>query len=244
MNRDAENSSIEMNLFGIQRLKSRIVTQISHEFRTPLTSIVGFAALLEDDEHINDEQRAEYARYIRHEGLRLAKIVSDLIDLDALEKGRAHFLFEEYEIQNIIHRAATLLTEPALSKSITVSKELPNYPIISKCDSDKLTNALYQVLHNAIRFTKPGGSVTLKAETTDHQALISVQDNGPGIPANDIPSLFKRFGKLYHPNEATHGTGVGLALAKHIIDRHGGDISVQSQVGEGSIFIIRIPILS
>ena len=242
MNRDAENSSVEMDLFGIQRLKSRIVTQISHEFRTPLTSIVGFAALLEDDENMDDGQRTEYARYIRHEGLRLAKIVSDLIDLDALEKGRAHFIFDEYEIQRIIHRAVSLLSETASSKSIKVTKELPNDPIISKCDSDKVTNALYQVLHNAIRFTKSGGSISLKLEKTDTNVSISVQDTGPGIPLEDLPLLFKRFGKLYHPNEETHGTGVGLALAKHIIDRHGGDIIVHSQFGEGSTFTIQIPV--
>lgn len=244
MTKDIANSSIESTLFGIQRLKSRIVTQISHEFRTPLTSIIGFAAMLEEDEQIDEGQRIEYAHYIRNEGLRLAKIVGDLIDLDALEQGRAHLLFEESEIQKIIYRAIAFITEPALSKSITIFKELPDEPIISKCDSDRMTNALYQVLHNAVRFTKPGGSVTLKAETTDHQALISVQDDGPGIPEKDIPSLFKRFGKLYRPNEETHGTGVGLALAKHIIDQHGGDIIVQSQVGEGSTFTIQIPIIS
>jgi signal transduction histidine kinase len=153
-------------------------------------------------------------------------------------------LFEESEIQKIIYHTIALIIGPALSKSITISKNLPKDPIILRCDSDKITNALYQILHNAIRFTKPGGSVTLKAETTDHQAIISVQDDGPGIPAKDIPALFKRFGKLYRPNEETHGTGVGLALAKHIIDQHGGGITVQSQVGKGSTFIIRIPIVS
>ena len=132
----------------------------------------------------------------------------------------------------------------ALSKSITITKDLPGDPIILKCDSDKMTGALYQILHNAIRFTKPGGSVILKAETTDHKVQISVKDDGPGIPEKDIPLLFKRFGKLYRPNEESHGTGVGLALAKHIIDQHGGDISVHSQVGEGSTFTIQMPIIS
>jgi signal transduction histidine kinase len=244
MNRDTENSSIEMDLSGIQRLKSKIVTQISHEFRTPLTSIVGFAALLEDIEHIDDSQRTEYARYIRNEGLRLAKIVNDLINLDALEQGRAHFLFEATEIQNIIHCAAGRATVAAAGKSISIARELPNAPIISKCDSERMTHALYQLLHNAIRFTKPYGSIVLKLESTDKDFSISVQDNGPGIPAEDIPSLFRRFGKLYRPGEETHGTGVGLALAKHIVDQHGGDITVQSQVGKGSTFIIQIPILS
>jgi signal transduction histidine kinase len=244
MNREADNNTIEMDLHGIQQLKSQIVTQISHEFRTPLTSIIGFAAMLEENKRIDEKQRSECVHFIRNEGLRLAKIVNDIIELDAIEHGRAHFVFEESEIQKIIYRSAALIIGSALSKSITISKDLPSDPIVSKCDSDKITNALYQLLHNAVRFTKPGGSVNLKAETTDHQVLISVQDNGPGIPEKDIPSLFKRFGKLYRPNEEAHGTGVGLTLAKHIIDQHGGDITVQSRLGEGSIFTIKIPVIS
>jgi two-component system, OmpR family, sensor histidine kinase ResE len=244
MNRDAENNSIEMDLSGIQRLKSKIVTQISHEFRTPLTSIVGFAALLEEIDHIDDSQRTEYAHYIRNEGLRLTKIVNDLINLDALEQGRAHFLFELTEIQNIIHCAAARATEFALGKSISISKKLPNVPIVSKCDSERIIHALYQLLHNAIRFTKPCGSIVLNLEATNTDISISVQDTGPGIPAEDLPSLFKRFGKLYRPGEETHGTGVGLALAKHIVEQHGGEITVQSHVGEGSTFTIQIPIFT
>jgi signal transduction histidine kinase len=244
MNNNAEASTIEMDLHGIQQLKSQIVTQISHEFRTPLTSIIGFAAMLEENKRINEKQRAECAHFIRNEGLRLAKIVSDLIELDAIEQGRTKFLFEESEIQKVIYHSAALIIGSALSKSIIITKEIPNDPIISKCDPEKLTNALYQVLHNAVRFTKPGGSVILKAETMDHKVQISVKDDGPGIPEKDIPLLFKRFGKLYRPNEESHGTGVGLTLAKHIIDQHGGDITVQSQVGEGSTFTIQIPIIS
>ena len=99
MNNDTETSTVEMDLHGIQQLKSQIVTQISHEFRTPLTSIIGFAAMLEENKRIDDKQRAECAHFIRNEGLRLAKIVSDIIELDAIEQGRTHFLFEESEIQ-------------------------------------------------------------------------------------------------------------------------------------------------
>jgi signal transduction histidine kinase len=244
MNNDTETNTIEMDLHGIQQLKSRIVTQISHEFRTPLTSIIGFAAMLEENKRIDEKQRAECAHFIRNEGLRLAKIVSDLIELDAIEQGRTQFLFEESEIQKIIYHSAALIIGSALSKSITITRDIPDDPIISKCDSDKLKNALYQILHNAIRFTKPGGSIILKAETTDHKALISVQDDGPGIPGKDIPLLFKRFGKLYRPNEESHGTGVGLTLAKYIVDQHGGEITVKSQVGKGSIFTIQIPVIS
>jgi len=238
---DTEQNTIEIDLSGIQQLKSRIVTQISHEFRTPLTSIIGFAAMLEENDQIDERQRTEYAHYIRHEGLRLSKIVGDLIELDALEQGRAHFVFEESEIQKIIYRSIALIIGQAISKSITISKNMPNDAIILKCDPDKISNALYQLLHNAVRFTEPGGSIVVTLGTNDTHVSISVQDTGPGIPAEDIPLLFKRFEKLYRPQEVPHGTGVGLTLVKHIIDQHGGTIHVHSQVGEGTTFTIRIP---
>jgi signal transduction histidine kinase len=240
---DVSQNTIESELFGIQRLKSRIIEQISHEFRSPLTSIIGFASVLEESKHIDEQQRMEYARYIRNEGQRLAKIVSDLMDLDALEQGRATFLFEKHEIHEIVHRTASLLEEYAGNKSITISQELPDDPMIVSCDAERITNALYQFLHNAIRFSKSGGLVILKAETTDPFFVkISIQDNGLGIPARDLPFLFNHFGKLFHPDKETHGTGIGLVLAKYIIDRHSGSITVQSRVGVGSTFTIRIPI--
>jgi signal transduction histidine kinase len=244
MTEDVKNSYIESALFGIQRLKSRIVTQISHEFRTPLTSIIGFAELLGEDTEIDNEQRLEFARYIRTEGLRLAKLVDDLIQLDSLEHGHAHLQLKESEIQATVHTAAALIEESALSKSINIAKELPDEPFLAKYDHEKITQALYQLLHNAVQFTKPGGLVLLKVKTTNKHVEISVQDNGPGIPVKNIPTLFKRFEKFYRPGEETHGTGVGLALVKHIVDQHNGTITVHSHLGEGSIFTIRIPILS
>lgn len=241
MDRDTKNNSAEIDLFGIQRLKSRIVTQISHEFRTPLTSIVGFAALLEEHEHINDDQRAEYAGYIRNEGLRLTKIVTDLINLDALEQGNANFLFENSELQNIIYCSLKLVHGFASGKSITISSDLPQIPMMLKCDSERLVQAIYQLLHNAVRFTKPGGSILVTLEKTDSHIKISVQDTGSGISEENLPLLFQRFSKLYRPGDETHGTGVGLALAKYIVEHHGGDILVQSQIHKGSTFTIQIP---
>ena len=244
MAEDVENKYIESTLFGMQRLKSRIVTQISHEFRTPLTSIIGFAELLGEDIQIDDNQRSEFAYYIRNEGLRLAKLVEDLIQLDALEQGHVQFQLQESEIQTTVHNAVALVEEFALSKSINITKEIPSSPIHVKYDHTRITHALYQLLHNAVQYTEPGGFVHLRVKTTDKHIEISVQDSGPGIPARNISTLFKRFEKLYHSGEETHSTGVGLAIVKHIIDQHNGDITVQSHIGEGSIFTIRIPILS
>jgi signal transduction histidine kinase len=237
-----ERTYDESALFGVQRLKSRIVKQISHEFRTPLTSIIGFAEILEDEIQIDENQRIEYATYIRNEGLRLTKLIDDLIGLDSLEQGQTDLDFKESELQATINQAVTLITDTANSKFIEISIELPNKPVIIKCDREKIVQVLYQLLHNAVRYTKHHGLVNLKVEVTDKHVVIAIHDNGPGIQAKDIPYIFKRFGKHYRLGEETHCTGVGLVIVKHIVDQHNGEISVQSQVGEGSTFFVRIPI--
>ena len=244
LTKSVEHMYDESAVFGIQRLKSRIVKQISHEFRTPLTSIIGFAEMLEEDVHIGENQRIEYASYIRNEGLRLTKLVDDLIGLDSLEQGQVDFQLKESEIQETIRYALKLVAESALNKCIHISIEMPNEPILLKFDRERMVQALYQLLHNAVRFTKPGGRMNLKVEATDEHAVISIHDSGPGISSRDIPSLFNRFGKFYRPGEESHGSGVGLSIVKHIVDQHHGYVTVQSQVGEGSTFTVRIPNLS
>lgn len=241
--KSVENTYDESALFGIQRLKSQIVRQISHEFRTPLTSIIGFAEVLEEDAQIGEKQRIEYASYIRNEGLRLTKLINDLVGLDSLEQGKVDLQLKEYEIQETIKYALALITELAQNKSVTITTELPNEPVIIKYDRDRIAQALYQLLHNAVRFTKPNGLVNLKLEPTDKHVVISILDNGPGIPSKDVLSLFKRFGNLHRPGELTQRNGIGLAIVKHIVDQHNGNIIVQSRVGKGSIFTVRIPIL-
>jgi two-component system, OmpR family, phosphate regulon sensor histidine kinase PhoR len=237
-----ERTYDESALYGIHRLKSQIVKQISHEFRTPLTSIIGFAEILEDDSHIAEDQRIEFASYIRNEGLRLTKLIDDLVGLDCLEHGQADIELKDQEIQGTVRQAVTRIAEFAYSKFIRVSLHVPNEPVIIKFDREKIVEVLYQLLHNSVRFTKPGGLVNLKVEETDKHVLISLHDGGPGIPSEDIPFLFKRFGKHYRHGREAHCTGVGLAIVKQIVDQHNGDIAVQSQIGEGSTFIVRLPI--
>jgi len=244
LTRSIDRMYSESTVFGIQRLKSQIVKQISHEFRTPLTSIIGFAEMLEEDVQIDENQRMEFASYIRNEGLRLTKLVDDLIGLDSLEQGQVDLQFKESEIQETVRCAVKLIAKPALNKCIHISIEMPNEPILIKFDRERISHVLYQLLHNAVRFTKPCGLINLKVELTDKYVIISIHDSGPGISSKDISSLFKRFGKFYRPSEETNSSGVGLAIVKHIIDQHNGDIAVQSKVGEGSTFTVRIPILS
>ena len=223
--KNIESKYDESALFGIQRLKSRIVNQISHEFCTPLTSIIGFAEVLKDEVQIDERQRIEYASYIQSEGLRLAKLIDDLIDLDSLEQGQVDLQVKDSEIQQTVRYAVTLVAEIAYNKFITISLDLPDKPVIIKFDREKIARVLYQLLHNAVRFNKPGGLVKIKVEATDKHVVTSIHDSGTGIPASDIPSIFNRFGNLYLQDEETYCSGVGLAIVKHIVDQHNGDIT-------------------
>jgi len=142
MTEDIENSYIESALLRIQRLKSRVVTQISHEFRTPLTSIIGLAEMLQDTSRMNDNERVEYAQYIQKEGLRLAKLVDDLLQLDALEHGRIQFHLHESVLQEIVCNAIARVTDFAISKSITISKKFPVKPLKVKLDYERMIQSL------------------------------------------------------------------------------------------------------
>ena len=120
----------ESAMFGLQRIKSKIVEQISHEFRTPLTSIIGFAEILKDEIPVNEQQRIEYASYIQREGLRLTKLIDDLIELDALEEGQSGLHLREWDIQQTIKYAVSLISEIAYGKFITISFDLPEEPLL------------------------------------------------------------------------------------------------------------------
>jgi two-component system phosphate regulon sensor histidine kinase PhoR len=229
--------------YGEQRLKSQIVNKISREFRSPLTSIIGFAEILEEKGEMDEQQRAEYASYIRQEGLRLTKLIDDLIELDALELNQSDIQLNEAEIQKTIVYAVSLVEDLAYDNFITISLDVPDNPVNIKFDREIIVQVLYQLLHNAVRFNKPGGEVLVKLETATNHIVISIHDTGPGIPSQDIPYLFNRFSRLYNNEEQSHTAGVGLTLVKHLVNRHKGDITVQSRAGEGSTFILRLPVV-
>ncbi len=241
--KNVEVDYIESTLVGIQELKNRLVTQIAHNFRTPLSSVIGFAQMLVDDRPLTDEQRVEYARFIHYESIRLSKLIDDLIELSALEQGTSSVRMCDNDLQTIIVRAAERIAVFARGRFVNVKTELPAKPTVLYCDGEKLVQALYQLLHNAVRLTKSNGEVVIRVEQTERMTEISVRDGGPGILEIEIPTLNERFGSPYKPEQDPHGFGVGLAIVKHIIDSHGGSISAANNSGEGSTVTLRLPIL-
>ncbi len=239
--KDIESAYIDSTLLGIQQLKRNLVTQIAHNFRTPLTSVIGFAEMLLDDHPLTDEQRIEYARFIQYEGIRLSKLIDDVLELSSLESGEAHLNVRDCVLQEVVTDAIGRISDFAQGRFVTVRGSFVSLPVVIRLDREKIAQAVYQLLHNAIRFTKPNDEVEVTVRVVGESAEIAIRDGGPGIPEEDIPTLFERVGRMYKPEQDPRGTGVGLAIVKNILDLHKGEIRVQSKQGKGSLFTLRIP---
>jgi len=239
--RDIESAYIEATLIGIQELKNNLVTQIAHNFRTPLTSVLGFAEMLLDDRPLSDEQRVEYARFIQYEGIRLSKLIDDVLELSSLEQAHVQLNSDDCVLQEIVADAIAKVSDFARGRFVKIDNDFESLPIMVRVDRKKIEQATYQLLHNAVRFTKPENQVSASVRIVEKAAEIDIRDGGPGIPQEDIPGLFDRLNRLHKSDNDPRGTGVGLAIVKHILDLHGGEVRVQSRKGEGSLFTLRIP---
>ena len=238
--KDYETAYIESTLVGIQKLRNSLVTQIAHNFRTPLTSVIGFAEMLLDDRPLTDEQRVEYARFIHYEGIRLSKLIDDVLELSFLERGNCPLKLENQTLQDVVAEAISKIAAFARGRFVAV-KQIHGRPVVLPLDRAKIIQATYQLLHNAVRFTMPHHNVEVNVKTIGDWAEIKVQDGGPGIPEEEIPLLIERIGRVYTQEQDGQSTGVGLTIVKHIMDLHRGEIQIQSKLGEGSLFTLRIP---
>ncbi|HEY6951750.1 MAG TPA: HAMP domain-containing sensor histidine kinase [Bacteroidota bacterium] len=239
--KDSELAYLQTTLQNIQRLKDDLVTQIAHDFRTPLTSVIGFAEILLDDRPLTDEQRIEYTRFIQYEGIRLSKLIDDLIELSSLEGGTRNIDAHSFDVRDIVAAAIGRVSEFARGRLVTLRTEPSPVPVMARCDCEKIAQALYQLLHNAVRFTKPHTEVTISVTSNDDSLEIRIRDLGPGIAQERIPKLLQNPGCMPDPDQDHHATGVGLAIVKHIADLHGGRVNIQSNKGEGSVFTLQIP---
>jgi signal transduction histidine kinase len=239
--RDSEGAYIDSTLLDIQELKNNLVSQIAHNFRTPLTSVLGFAEMLMDDRPLTDEQRVEYARFIQYEGIRLSKLIDDVLELSSLERGDAQLNLRNHAMEDVVSEAVTSVSEFARGRAVNIQKEFCASPIIARVDREKIVQATYQLLHNAVRFTKLDSPVVLGLRAEGQWTVISVKDSGPGISEDQIPTLFESMSRMWKSAPRGISMGVGLAIVKYIMDLHDGKIQVQSKVGEGSLFELLLP---
>lgn len=224
------------------RMKDDLISIATHELRSPLTSIRGFAEILLEDADETGEQR-EFLEAIHRQSLRLGDIVNDFLDLSRLESGREVLQREPTDIEPLIKRVVKDLEPVADDKSIrmthSVAENVPPVPI----DASKIEQVLTNLIANAIKYSPNEASVKVTASVEDSHLVLRVADTGYGIPKPDIEHVFEKFYRAYNERTAeSRGTGLGLSLVKAIIEAHGGTVEVESEVDVGSTFTCRIPL--
>lgn len=220
----------------LENQRQEFLANVSHDLRTPLTSISGFIQGILDGT-IPEQDHQRYLSLAYQETQRLAEIANDLLDMARMRAGQLEFRWEPLDLREIGRETVETLQPLAADRGIDLRLSLPVEVLAVRGDRNRLMQVLINILDNALKFTPPGGRVVVKGEMLDSVCRLAVSDNGPGIPEEDLPFIFERF---YRGTQGG-GTGLGLAICKLIIDAHRGAITVKSAPGQETAFIIDLP---
>lgn len=228
----------------LENMRREFVANVSHELKTPITSIKGFIETILDGALDDPVKAREFLEIVARQTDRLDSIIEDLLTLSAIEQKSesAEILKEPTKVRSLLEQAAAVLQVKAKAVDIRIDIECSD-DLIALVNAPLMEQAIINLLDNAVKYSPPGGTVKLVAESTSDYVGIHVVDNGPGIAAEHIPRLFERF---YRVDKARSrkmgGTGLGLAIVKHIVQAHRGRTEVQSTLGKGSTFSIFVPV--
>jgi len=228
-------------LRNLQTMRQELVGNISHDLRTPLAGIKIMVETLHDGA-INDKNTAiDFLTRIENEVDRLTQMVAELTELSRIEAGSAELNKERVNLNELINEAIIQLKPLADKQNVTLHALLSGKLSAVQADRDRIAQTITNLIHNAIKFNRSGGSVTIMTASDDKAATVKVIDTGTGIPRADLPHVFERFYKA-DKSRTNRGSGLGLAIAKHTIEAHGGTIMVQSEEGKGATFSFTVPL--
>lgn len=234
----------------LEKLRKDFVANVSHELRTPLSMLQGYSEALLDEIVTTPEDRRELAQVIHDESLRMGRLVRDLLDLARMEAGHIEMNMGIVELAPLFRRVHRKFLVLCKEREIHLECEFPADEIaLEQADQDRLEQVLTNLLDNAIRHTPAGKSIFLRYQTLSYlnssAALIEVEDEGKGIPPEDLPYIFERFYKAdkARTRGTSGGTGLGLAIVKNIVEAHKGSVNVRSVVGQGTTFSIILPLI-
>jgi two-component system phosphate regulon sensor histidine kinase PhoR len=226
----------------IEDMRREFVANVSHELRTPLTAIKGAVETLLDGALENPEVSRNFTEVIHRHVKRLEALVLDLLDLSRLESGTSRSLDHEVELVALARNVLTAVADLAAARNLSLESEIPEESLVVRGDSHQLEQALFNLLDNAIKYTEPGGRVTLDVRRDNDIVRVDVSDTGLGIDPEHLPRIFERF---YRADKIRSrdlgGTGLGLAIVKHVAQSHKGRVEVDSQPGRGSRFSLILP---
>jgi len=227
----------------LERIRRDFVANVSHEFRTPLTAIQGFAETLIGGAIDDPQNRGRFLGIILEHSRRLARLTEDLLKLSQMDAERLELEIRPVSVSQLIESCYETSQRRADEKDLTLSLNVPSQLPEAAADSRRIQEVLQNLLDNAIQYTLPGGKIVLSAELRNDEVVFTVADTGIGIPRADQPRIFERFYRVdVARSREAGGTGLGLSIAKHLVEAHGGRIWVDSEVGVGSKFHFAIPV--
>jgi two-component system phosphate regulon sensor histidine kinase PhoR len=226
----------------LEKIRQDFVANVSHELRTPLTTIKGYTETLLDGA-LKDEVAPQFLQVIQKHADRLTKIVEDLLALSKIESKEFYLKWEPLPLSELIDDVSDFVKEAAQKKKMSISRSITPSSIKTTGDRNYLEQVFINLLDNAVKYTPEGGEISISAvEKGQREIQVSIQDNGIGIPQEDLSRIFERFYRVDKGrSQELGGTGLGLSIVKHIIQAHGGRIWAESQLGKGSTFYFTLP---
>lgn len=233
----------------LERMRSEFVANVSHELKTPVAAVQGFAETLLAGGVKDEETARSFLKIIYDEGDRLNRLIGDILDLSKIESRRIQLDYAPVHVLTLFESVSKVLEGTAEHKRIELRLNVPEELFI-EADEDRLRQIFINLVGNGISYTPEGGRIVIKAEEfadgeyEDERVRFSVSDNGIGIPKKDLPRIFERFYRVDKArSRSSGGTGLGLSIVKHLVELHRGSISVESELGVGSTFIVELPVL-
>ena len=232
-------NSMADDLQRTERLRRNMVADIAHELRTPLSNLKGYLEAIRDGLVQPDEATIDS---LSEETTTLSRLIDDLQELSIADAGELKLEIQSEDISVLIRQTVSALLPKATNKGITVNIDLPASALAVNIDAHRIKQVLRNLLENAVTHTDTGGRIIVSAAHKDNMIAVSVTDNGKGISSEDLPMIFERFYRVDKSRtRATGGSGLGLTIAKRIVEAHNGAIEVTSQLGKGSTFTFSLP---
>lgn len=218
------------------------VANVSHELRTPLTCIKGYTETLLDGAMEDPDLTRRWLSTILTETQRLERLIKDLLDISMMEADQVDLQMVPCDLKEIVSHTVMVLKPRAEENKMTIEAQLPETAPMWKIDHDRVSQVLTNLIDNAIKYSQPETTVTVRLFFSSERATVEIQDQGQGIPEDDLPRIFERFYRVEKARATRFGgRGLGLSIAKHLVEAHGGDLTVESEYGKGSKFIITLP---